>query len=131
MPCFSYEGFLSGSAGKESTCNMRGLGSIPGLGRSPGEGKGCPLWYPKATHYSGLENSMDCYSPWGFKVSDLTEKLSLSLSRTSIHPHIFTLLPCSVDHNNLWKIHKKIGIPDHFTCLLRNLYAGQEAILRT
>ena len=46
-------GFLSGSAGKESTCNAGDLGSTPGLGRSPGEGKGYPLWY------SGLENSMD------------------------------------------------------------------------
>ena len=39
---------------KESACNARGLGSIPGLGRSPREGKGYPL------QYSGLENSMDC-----------------------------------------------------------------------
>ena len=45
-------GLLS-SASKESTCNERGLGSIPGLGRSPGGGKGYPL------QYSGLENSMD------------------------------------------------------------------------
>ena len=42
-----------GSAGKESTCNVGDLGLIPGLGRSPGEGKGYPL------QYSGLENSMD------------------------------------------------------------------------
>ena len=42
------------SAGKESACNAGALGSIPGLGRSPGEGKGYPL------PYSGLENSMDC-----------------------------------------------------------------------
>ena len=48
------EGFLYGSAGKESACNVEDLGSIPGLGRSPGEGKGYPL------QYSGLENSMDC-----------------------------------------------------------------------
>ena len=34
-----------------------------------------------------------------------------------------------VDHNKLWKILKKMGIPDHLTCLLRNLYAGQEAML--
>ena len=45
---------LGGSAGKESACNMEDLGSIPGLGRSPGEGKGYPL------QYSGLENSVDC-----------------------------------------------------------------------
>ena len=46
-------GFPGGSAGKESTCNARDPASIPGLGRSPGEGKGYPL------QYSGLENSMD------------------------------------------------------------------------
>ena len=45
--------FPGGSAGKESTCNVEDLGLIPGLGRSPGEGKGSPL------QYSGLENSMD------------------------------------------------------------------------
>ena len=47
-------GFPGGSAGKESTYNVGDLGSIPGLGRSPGEGNGYPL------QYSGLENSMDC-----------------------------------------------------------------------
>ena len=36
-----------------------------------------------------------------------------------------------VDHNKLWKILKEMGIPDHLTCLLGNLYAGQEAIVRT
>ena len=36
-----------------------------------------------------------------------------------------------VDHNKLWKILKDMGIPDHLTCLLRNLYAGQEATIRT
>ena len=46
-------GFPGGSAGKESVCNAGDLGLIPGLGRSPGEGKGYPL------QYSGLENSMD------------------------------------------------------------------------
>ena len=47
-------GFSCGSAGKESTCNARDLGPIPGLGRSPEEGKGYPF------QYSGLENSTDC-----------------------------------------------------------------------
>ena len=36
-----------------------------------------------------------------------------------------------VDHNTLWKILKEMGIPDHLICLLRNLYAGQEATVRT
>ena len=47
-------GFPCGSAGKESACSVGDLGLIPGLRRSPGEGKGYPL------QYSGLENSMDC-----------------------------------------------------------------------
>ena len=47
------EGFLGGSDGKESACNVGDLGLIPGLGRSPGEGNGYPL------QYSGLENPMD------------------------------------------------------------------------
>ena len=46
--------FPAGSTGKESTCNEGDLGSIPGLGRSPRDGKGYPL------QYSGLENFMDC-----------------------------------------------------------------------
>ena len=54
MPSNPNQGFPRDSAGKESACNAGDLGSIPGLGRSPGEGKGYPL------QYSGLENSMDC-----------------------------------------------------------------------
>ena len=56
-----------GSAGKESTCNVGDLGSIPGLGRAPGEEKGYPL------QYSGLENSMDCIVQRGRKELDKTE----------------------------------------------------------
>ena len=67
-------GFPGGSDGKESTCDVGGLGSIPGLGRSPGGGQGNPL------QYSCLENSMDRnlvgYSPGGCKESDTTERLN-------------------------------------------------------
>ena len=49
----SIVGFPGGSVGKGSVCSVEDLGSIPGLGRSPGEGKGYPL------QCSGLENSMD------------------------------------------------------------------------
>ena len=51
--------FPEGLNSKENACNARDLGLIPGLGRSPGEGKGCPV------QYSGLENSVDrgVYSP--------------------------------------------------------------------
>ena len=41
------------------------------------------------------------------------------------------LKPLTVDHNKLWKILKEMGIPDHLTCLLRNLCSGQEATVRT
>ena len=61
----AFLGFSCDSAGKESTYNVEDLGSIPGWGRSPGEGKGQPL------QYSGLENSMD--SPWDLKESDTTD----------------------------------------------------------
>ena len=73
-------GFPHSSAGEESACNVGDPGSIPGLGRSPGEGKGYPF------QYSGLENFMDYIvhgvamgSQWGRKESDRTEQLSLSL----------------------------------------------------
>ena len=63
--CFPYD-----SAGKESACDAGDLGSIPGLGRSPGEEKGYPLLY------SDLENSMDCIghgvTKSGTRLSDLT-----------------------------------------------------------
>ena len=52
--CRRFINFICGSAGKEPTCNAGDLGSIPELGRSPGEGKGYPL------QYFGLENSTDC-----------------------------------------------------------------------
>ena len=70
-------GFPCGSAGKESSCNVGGLSSIPGLGRSPGEGKGYPL------QYSGLENLI---SPWGHKQLGTAEGLPPSLS-LSHSPH--------------------------------------------
>ena len=53
-PFWSIIGFPCGSSGKESADNAGDLGSIPGLGRCPGEGKGYPL------QCSGLQNSMDC-----------------------------------------------------------------------
>ena len=66
------EGFHCGSAGKESDCNMGDLGLIPGLGRSPGEGKGYPLQYSDPGEFHGL------YGPWGHKELDTTEQISLS-----------------------------------------------------
>ena len=75
LPTPVFLGFACGSAGKESTCNVGDLGSIPGLGRSPGKGKGYPL------QYSGLENSIHrICSPCDCKDLEPTYRLSLSLS---------------------------------------------------
>ena len=68
------KGFPCGSAGKESTCSTGDLGSIPELGRCPGEGKGYPL------QYSGLENSTDCI------VHGVTKRLT-GLSDFHFHFH--------------------------------------------
>ena len=73
MPVFF--GFPGGSDSKESTCNAGDLGSIPGLGRSPGEGYGNPL------ECSCLENphgqkSLVGYSPWDRKKSETIERLN-------------------------------------------------------
>ena len=64
-----YEGFPRSSANKESACSAGDPGSIPGSGRSPGEGNGNPL------QHSCLENPME-YSPQGHKESDTTEQLN-------------------------------------------------------
>ena len=74
-------GVPGGSGGKESACNAGDLGSIPGLGTSPGEENGYPL------QCSCLENSMDrgawWASPWGQKEADTTEQPAFSLSKST------------------------------------------------
>ena len=67
-----------GIDGKESACNAGGLGSILGLGRSPGEGNGNPLQYSCLENLHG-QRSLVGYSPWGHKESDTTEWLTLLL----------------------------------------------------
>ena len=77
-------GFPGGSDSKESTCNVGGLCLIPGLGRSPGEGKGYPL------PYSGLENSTDCDLPGpsvhGIHQAIILERVAMPSSRRSSQP---------------------------------------------
>ena len=67
-------GFPGGSDGKESTCNAGDMGSVPGLGRCPGEGNGNLL------QYSYLGNPLAGFSPWDHKESNITEQPTLSLS---------------------------------------------------
>ena len=75
-----FMGFPGGSEGKASACNAGGLGSIPGSGRSPGEGNGNPLQYSCLEKSHGQRSLVD-YSPWDHKESDTTERLHfLSLS---------------------------------------------------
>ena len=66
------QGFPGGSAGKESACNAEDLGSISGLGRSPGAGHGNPLQYSCLENLHGQGSLTGC-SPWGCKELDVTE----------------------------------------------------------
>ena len=77
-------GFPCGSAGKESTCNARDLGSIPGLGRSPGEGNGYPL------QYSGLEN-IHGVTKSGTRLSNFHFHFTFSLIGLVVFPTFFSL----------------------------------------
>ena len=77
MLCYASSGFPGGSDGKESSCNTGDLHSVPGLGRSPGEGNGFPL------QYSGLENSMDC------KVHDVAKSRT---QRATFTPHTQSII---------------------------------------
>ena len=91
-------GFPDSSVGKESACNVGDLGSIPGLGRSPREGKGYPL------QYSGLR------IPWGHKESEMTERLSLS-STEAYH------ICLTRSQNQDWKVQTSIAIEGHRDCI--------------
>ena len=72
------------------------------------------------------------------KAEELEIKLATSVgssNKKEFQKHLFLLIDYTkafdcVDHNKLWKILQKMGMPDHLTCLLRNLYAGQEATVR-
>ena len=70
-----FVGFRGGSDGKESTCNVGDLSSIPGLGRSPGGGHGNPL-YCSCLENPHEQRSLVGYGPWGHKELDTTEQLS-------------------------------------------------------
>ena len=68
-------GFPGGSDGKESTCSAGDLGSIPGLGRSPGKGCGIPFQYCYLENPQG-QRRLAGYNPWGRNELDTTEQLS-------------------------------------------------------
>ena len=80
-----------------------------------------PVFLPGKSHgWRGLVG----YSPWCRKELDMTERLHFHFT--------FCFIDCTkafdcIDHNKLWKILNEMGIQEHLTCLLRNVYAGQGA----
>ena len=76
------EGFLGGSDGKESAWNVGDLGSIPGVGRSPGGGHGNPLQDSCLENPHG-QRSLERCSPWGWKEVNTTERLSTAKHSTT------------------------------------------------
>ena len=77
MEMISSLGFPGGSEGKESACNAGDLDSLPGSGIFSGEGNGKSLQYSGEFHG---QRTLEGYSPWGRKESDMTEQLSLPYS---------------------------------------------------
>ena len=80
LPTPVFLGFPGGSDGKEFTCNTGNLGSIPVLGRSPGEGNGHSLQYSCLENLQG-QRSLEGYSSWGHKELDMTEWLRTAQCR--------------------------------------------------
>ena len=92
------KGFPGGWAGKESTCNEGDLGSIPGLGRSPGKGKGYPL------QYSCLENSMD-RGTWQATVHGVAKSwIQLSDFTFTFHFHALEKAMATLSSVLAWRI---------------------------
>ena len=95
---------------------------------SPGKdtGVGCHFLHQCMKVKSESEVAQSCPTP--------SDSMDCSLSGSSIHG-IFQARVlewgANMDHNKLWKILQEMGIPDHLTCLLGNLYSGQEATVRT
>ena len=102
---YVFWGFPDGSAGKESACNV---GSIPGLGRSPGQGKGYPL------QYSGLEDSMDCIVHGVAKSRTWLSRLSLWLFRLLVSWFLFLQRHhVQLDLNDEIGVGKRVGPGGH------------------
>ena len=99
-----------GSDGKASACNAGDQGSIPGSGRSPGEGTGNPLQYSCLKKFHG-QRSLVGYNPWGCKESDITERLYLlnNISPSNNHSNqLLIVLICQHQsrflQHNLYKL---------------------------
>ncbi|CAI9161147.1 unnamed protein product [Rangifer tarandus platyrhynchus] len=98
-------GFPGGSNGKEYASNVVDLGSIPGLGRSPGGGHGNPLQYSCLGNLHGQKSLMG-YSPWGHTESDTTEQLNTGSSVHGILPLHYTYFGKALRHFRCIQRHK-------------------------
>ena len=92
LPTPVFLGFPGSSDGKESTCKVGNLDSIPGLGRSPGGGHGNSLQYSCLENPHGQRSLVGC-SPRGHKESDMTERLSIAQSESTMIAIEIYLLP--------------------------------------
>ena len=131
-------GFPGSSAGKESTCKAGDPSSIPGLGRSPGEEISHPLQYSWASLVAQLvKNPPAMWETWVWYAVIHSNVIIIWKTYLTMYCYKIVLRR----KNLLIKIYNIIGItlfiylatlgiPDHLTCLLRNLYAGQEATVR-
>ena len=90
--------FPGESVGKESPCNVGGLGLVPGFGRYPGRGHGNPLQYSCLENHHG-HRSLAGYSPWDHTESDMTEQLSTQFI-LSILRHAFSYPEYIYVHNS-------------------------------
>ena len=126
MICYA-SGFSGGSDSKESACNAEDWGLIPGSGRS--------LKSTSTMNFQMFNLDLEKADEPEIR-SNCQQPLDHRKSRRIPEKHLLLLcwlcqsLYC-VDHNKLWKISQEMGIPDHLTCLLRNLYIGQEETVRT
>ena len=110
----TFENFPCGSAGKESACNEGDLGSIPGLIRSPGEGKGYPF------QYFGLESSMDCIvhgvTQSATQRKWVTFTFTLKTSTISVLITLNNFYPSSEVHLKTWNPRKCNCVMMEFKC---------------
>ena len=134
--------FPCSSVGKESACNTGDMGSIPESGRSPEKEMAAHSsilawripWTEESGRYSvhgvaRIGHDLVTKPPPALKCViflDFQMASNLSMPREFLEC-IFMPKPLTVWIRINWKILKEVGIPDHLTCLLRNVYAGQEA----
>ena len=125
----SSSALLGASLVAQSTClQWQRPGFHPWVGKILWKKKWQPTSVLLPGKFHGWRSLTGC-SQWGCKESDTTERIHF-LS------FFFWFIDCAkafdcVDHNKLWKILQEMGTPDHLSCLLRNLYAGQESTVRT